>query len=271
MPVRFLLVFSAILLSAASFGNSGLVEMRGEWVQGGLLVGKVPAGYSVSFMGKEPRIGSDGTFVVGLGRDAPQSVDLVVRHQGSEGVISYPVKSRTYQEQRVEGVPQKTVTPPPEVSERIAREAALVAKVRTRNDSRADFLEGFQLPAKGPITGVYGSRRVYNGIPKSPHYGLDIAGPTGTPVKAPAPGIVTLVQNDLYYSGGTLIIDHGHGLSSTYLHLSKILVREGDRVDPSTTVAEIGASGRASGAHLDWRMNWFDVRIDPEVVLRNFP
>lgn len=171
----------------------------------------------------------------------------------------------------MKGVDQKHVTPPPELTERIAREAELVAKVRHRDDPRTDFLQDFIWPLSGPITGVYGSRRVYNGTPRAPHYGLDIAGPTGAKVVAPAAGLVTLAEDDLFFSGGTLIVDHGHGLSSTFIHLSKILVKPGDRVAQGQAIAEVGATGRVTGPHLDWRMNWFDVRLDPALLMTDKP
>ena len=138
-------------------------------------------------------------------------------------------------------------------------------------DDRADYLEEFVWPLRGAITGVYGSQRVYNGVPKSPHYGIDIAGPTGAPVIAPAPGLVSFAAADLYYSGGTLIVDHGHGLSSTFIHLNKVLVKAGQRVEKGQIIAEVGASGRATGPHLDWRMNWMGVRVDPGLLMKNKP
>ena len=147
----------------------------------------------------------------------------------------------------------------------------MVRDARSLDRERTDFIGGFIQPLEGVITGVYGSQRVYNGIPKRPHYGLDIAAPEGTAVRAPAFGVVTLVHPDMYYSGGTLIVDHGHGLSSTFIHLSKILVQEGQRVTPGELIAEVGATGRATGPHLDWRMNWFDVRVDPQQVLQALP
>ena len=130
---------------------------------------------------------------------------------------------------------------------------------------------GFVWPLEGTITGVYGSQRIYNGVPKSPHYGIDIAAPQGELVRAPAPGVVTLVHPDMYYSGGTLIVDHGHGLSSTFIHLSESLVEIGQRVEAGEVIAKVGSTGRSTGPHLDWRMNWFDVRIDPRLVLEALP
>ena len=147
----------------------------------------------------------------------------------------------------------------------------MVRKARQLVSNKQDFLKWFVKPANGPITGVYGSQRFYNGVPKSPHYGIDYAAPTGTPVIAPAYGVVTFAHNDLFYSGGTLIIDHGHGLSSTFLHLSEILVKPDQRVILGMKIAKIGATGRATGPHLDWRMNWLDQRIDPDLVLKVLP
>ena len=262
------LVLLLCLLPMASFS----LELKGELVQGGMLVGQVTPGEQVEVMGRPVRVDDQGLFVFGLGRDAPAEIKLTHTNGGNEVVTySYAVAQRVYREQRVEGVPQKTVTPPPEVLERIRREATLVREARTVDDRRTDFLSGFVKPLEGPITGVYGSRRVYNGTPGNPHYGLDIAAPTGTEVFAPAPGVVTLVHRDMFYSGGTLLIDHGYGISSTFIHLSELLVEEGQQVAPGDPIARVGATGRATGPHLDWRINWFEVRLDPALVLDQFP
>jgi len=198
---------------------------------------------------------------------------VVKVHNGKDvKSYSYPVAQREYKVQRVNGVPQRTVTQPSaEVLERIRNEGHLVRQARADNDPREDFLQGFIKPLEGPITGVYGSQRVYNGVPKNPHYGLDIARPTGTVVVAPAPGIVKLVHADMYYSGGTLVLDHGYGLTSSFIHLSGALVKEGQRVEAGEPIAKVGSSGRATGPHLDWRVNWFSVRLDPALVLEFFP
>lgn len=248
------------------------LELSGELVQGGMVIGKVSPGERVELMGRDIRVDDDGLFVFGLGRDAPPQLDVLTRNGSDKPQHHrFAVQQRTYQEQRVDGVPQQTVTPPKEVLERIRREAALVANARTGDDPRLDFLAGFRKPLEGPITGVYGSRRIYNGTPGNPHYGLDIAAPTGTNVFAPAPGVVKLVHQDMFYSGGTLIIDHGHGISSTFIHLSAVLAKEGQVVTPGDLIAKVGATGRATGPHLDWRINWFDVRLDPALVLKFFP
>lgn len=248
------------------------LELKGELVQGGLLIGRVSPGEQVEVMGRSIKVDDRGLFVFGLGRDAPAEIRLTLTNGDDEvTTYRYAVAQRVYREQRVEGVPQQTVTPPPDVLERIRREAELVREARTVDDRRTDFLSGFVKPLDGPITGVYGSRRVYNGTPGSPHYGLDIAAPTGTDVFAPAPGVVTLVHHDMFYSGGTLLIDHGYGVSSTFIHLNEVLVENGQRILPGDLIARVGATGRATGPHLDWRINWFDVRLDPALVLEHFP
>ncbi|MBC6904731.1 M23 family peptidase [Saccharophagus sp. K07] len=247
-------------------------EFRGQWQQGGTIFGKVPAGHGVRVDGRQVKTTPNGDFVFGLGPDAAKEVKVeVVAPDGTTAVFARPVVQREYKVQRVNGVEEKHVTPPAELTERIQREAELVNAARRRVDERADFLQDFIWPVTGPITGVYGSRRVYNGTPRSPHYGLDIAAPTGTKVVAPAAGIVTLAEGDLFYSGGTLIVDHGYGLSSTFIHLHKILVKVGERVEQGQAIAEVGATGRVTGPHLDWRMNWFDVRLDPALVMADKP
>ena len=240
---------------------------NGPWVQGAMVTGTAAAGEQVVFHKKTLQQGPKGEFVLGLGRDAPAQVTVLVRKaNGTTETLSFAVKQRTYDVQRIKGVEQKHVDPPAELTERITREAAAVNKVRKRNDARTDFLGPFIWPAKGPITGVYGSQRYYNGTPKNPHFGLDIAGPKGAPVIAPAAGVVTFANNDLFFSGGTLIVDHGHGVSSTFIHLSKIEVAVGTVVNQGDLIARIGASGRATGPHLDWRMNWFEERLDPQLL-----
>ena len=247
-------------------------SVNGRSEQGGLLVGRAKKGYRVHLGERELNLGPNGSFVIGLGRDTPPSIELsTVSPTGQVVSKSITVNQREYNIQRVDGVPQRTVNPPPEVLERIRNESVQVRVARRTNDQREDFLHGFKWPLKGTITGVYGSQRIYNGVPKSPHYGIDIAAPQGELVKAPAPGVVTLVHKDMYYSGGTLIVDHGHGLSSTFIHLSESLVAVGQRVKAGDVIAKVGSSGRSTGPHLDWRMNWFDVRIDPQLVLKALP
>lgn len=250
---------------------SAALELQGKWQQGGMLVGVVRPGASVSFEGRSIPVNSDGQFVLGLGRNAPNTATLVVNEGDGEQRHEFDVEQRQYAVQRIEGVPQRTVTPPESVLARIRSEGAAVSKARRQASLREDFLTGFDRPLEGPITGVYGSQRVYNGVPKNPHYGLDIAGPEGALVYAPTSGVVSLVHRDMYYSGGTLIVDHGYGISSTFIHLSDILVAEGDEIRRGEPIAKVGATGRATGPHLDWRINWHQVRLDPAQVLQYFP
>jgi murein DD-endopeptidase MepM/ murein hydrolase activator NlpD len=185
--------------------------------------------------------------------------------------LSLDIATREYRIQRVEGVPQRTVTPDPADLERIRRESALVQAARKNSSSNTDFFAGFQWPVKGPISGVYGSQRVYNGVPGRPHYGVDVAVPKGTPVGAPAAGVVVLAEPDLFYSGGTIIIDHGAEVSSTFLHLSAVSVEVGSRVEAGDIVGQVGSTGRATGPHLDWRMNWRKQRVDPQLLVPPMP
>jgi murein DD-endopeptidase MepM/ murein hydrolase activator NlpD len=245
-----------------------MLELRGELTQGSLLRGSAPSGSEIWLDGKPILISDDGHFAFGFSRDAELEHQLTwVDPEGNRHEKSIKLASREYDIQRIEGLPSKMVSPPQEVLDKIRQDNVQVASARARRDERADFSQDFIWPAQGPISGVYGSQRVLNGQPKRPHYGVDVAAPTGTPVYAPADGVVTLFVPDMYYSGGTMIIDHGLGVSSTFLHLSKGLVREGDNVKQGQLVAEIGATGRVTGAHLDWRMNWMNVRIDPALLV----
>jgi murein DD-endopeptidase MepM/ murein hydrolase activator NlpD len=257
-------LFFAVELHAISF--------EGEFKQGGLLIGQVQEGQTVSYQGKILNLTTNNQFLLGLGRNAPAITTVTLNSQDQEPeTITLEIAARQYNIQKIEGVPAKTVTPPASDLQRIKQDASMVRKARKLVSNKQDFLKGFIKPANGPITGVYGSQRFYNGVPKSPHYGIDYAAPTGTAVIAPAGGVVTFAHNDLFYSGGTLIIDHGHGLSSTFLHLSEILVKPDQQVTLGMEIAKIGATGRATGPHLDWRMNWLNQRIDPDLVLKVLP
>jgi len=220
---------------------------------------------------------SDGTTFVGFGRDAGGSAELSVRGPGGESNCSEAlhIAPREYRIQKVEGVPAKTVHPPEEELARIRRETALVRAARADRLERPDLMNavfaGFIWPIEGPISGVYGSQRFYNGEPGRPHYGVDVAAPTGSVVHAPAAAVVTLAEPDLFYSGGTIVLDHGYLLSSSFLHLSKVLVKVGDELKAGDIIGEVGSTGRATGPHLDWRMNWRKTRIDPELLAPPMP
>ena len=236
--------------------------------QGALVFGKVPAGSEVDYAGRKLRPTAYGTVVFGVGRDetGPLAVE-VVRADGRRAQATILVTPRDWPLERIDGVPPKTVDPPPDIAARIEREQAAVVAARLRDDDRADFAQAFAWPLQGRISGRFGNARSYNGKPGSGHSGMDIAAPAGTPVKAPAAGIVTFAAPALYLTGGTLLIDHGHGVSSNFLHLSRIDVKVGDRVEQGQVIAAVGATGRATGPHLHWGMNWFDVRVDPLLVL----
>lgn len=268
MKRRFFVFLLFSLVSIHAFG----LELRGSWQQGGVIVGKVPDGSQIEYRGKKLQLSSLREFVIGLGRDAPDHATLVVIDaQGGRTEHKFAVKQRSYKIQRVTGVPQQTVEPDPKQVARARREAQMAADARKGNLPLRFFAQEFVWPLVGPITGVYGSQRVYNGVPNSPHYGVDIARPVGTVVNAPAGGVVTLVHPDMFFSGGTLIIDHGHGLSSTFIHLSEILVKKGDEIVQGQAIAKVGKTGRATGPHLDWRMNWFEERVDPQLLVGAMP
>ena len=271
VPVSVVALMLVCLAATLKLQASTMV-LQGSLQQGSLLLGTVEKGSRPFYRDRAVPVTASGQFLLGLGRDAPASIELrIVDSEGLQTVQKYEVAKRDYRIQRVNGVPSKTVDPSASDLARIRNDSALVASARREITSKEDFLDGFQLPLDGPITGVYGSQRVYNGVPKSPHYGVDYAAPTGTQVLSPAAGIVRLAHRDLFYSGGTLIVDHGHGLSSSFLHLSDVLVAEGTRVSRGQPIAKVGATGRATGPHLDWRMNWHNERIDPQLVLETLP
>ena len=268
----FFLSYLPLSNAISSLENTSNLILTGPLKQGGLLVGQVKEGAAVQYQDQLLPITADGRFIIGLDRDASKKIVLTVINENNEYEYhDLNIRARDYVIQRIEGVAKQYVSPDPVQVKRSRKEAAKVRLARKQQRPQQDFLNGFIWPANGPITGVFGSQRVYNGEPRRPHYGLDVAGPIGAPVIAPAAGLVTLAEPDLFFSGGTLIIDHGHGLSSTFLHLSKLLVTTGDSVTQGQDIAEMGATGRVTGPHLDWRMNWTDgktsVRIDPELLV----
>ncbi|WP_394005027.1 M23 family metallopeptidase [Luteimonas sp. WGS1318] len=269
-PFALLLTLVSLLTWAAPLTaqDAGDVRFPAQVQQGSLVVGKVPAGARVVYRDRAVRVSDYGTVVIGVGRDEAGPVQLqVTRADGRRDTASIAITPRDWPVERINGVPPATVNPPPAIAERIRREQAQVTEARVRDDARVDFGNGFIRPVEGRISGRFGRARSYNGQPGSPHSGMDIAAPTGTPVKAPAAGIVTFAAPDLYLTGGTLLLDHGHGVSSNFLHLSRIDAKVGDRIEQGQVIGAVGATGRATGPHLHWGMNWLDVRIDPQLVL----
>lgn len=262
------LLFALLAYAGAMHGATPRTELPASTTPGALVIGRTEPGATVNFGGRRLRVAADGSFLFGLGRDVADRAEIDVRYRdGSRQRLSIPIAPREFAIERVNGLPEASVNPDPKLAERIAREQAQVAKARERDDARQDYRFGFTWPNTGRISGVYGSQRILNGTPKNPHYGVDIAVGTGTPIHAPAGGIVSFVAKDLYLTGGTVVIDHGHGLSSVFVHMSRIDVKPEQRVEQGAVIGAVGATGRATGPHLHWGMNWFETRLDPQLVV----
>ncbi len=267
--VSWLIVLAALMPLASAADD---LKLAGTFSQGGLVRGTVPPGTTVQFEGRSVRVSSKGRFLIGFSRDAGPTARLTIRYRDGHSIErSLEIAKRQYKIQRIDGLPRKMVTPPPSVLARIRAENATIAEVRALDTPQDFFESGWMWPAAGRISGVYGSQRILNGKPKQPHYGVDIAAPIGTPVVAPADGVVALAHPDLYYTGGTIILDHGHGLTSALLHLDSVEVAAGDRVRKGQRIATLGKSGRATGPHLDWRINLFNARLDPSFLVPPMP
>jgi murein DD-endopeptidase MepM/ murein hydrolase activator NlpD len=242
------------------------VNLPASVAQGGLLFGRAPGAAQVRYGERAVRVDGDGRFVIGVGREQTGDVALQLSWpDGQRRAVAVPIDDREFPQEIVDGVPEATVNPPPEIAARIEREQAAVNAARARDDARSDYAAKFIWPVQGRISGRFGSQRVYNGTPKSPHSGMDIAAAQGTAVQAPAAGVVIFADANLYLTGGTLLIDHGHGVSSNFLHLSRIDAKVGERVEQGQVIGAVGATGRATGPHLHWGMNWFEVRVDPQL------
>ena len=247
------------------------VVLNGKFTQGALLRGQAPAGAKVTLNGETVQTNKDGKFVVGFEREAPLQQTLVVKlDNGQKWQRDIILEKREYNIQRIDGLEQKMVSPPAEVTARIKQDNINVANARSGNTDLDALFTRFEWPAKGVISGVYGSQRILNGVPKWPHYGLDIANETGTPVYAPVDGVVTMAD-DLYYSGNTLILDHGMRVFSTFLHMDTITVEVGETVKQGEQIGTIGSTGRSTGPHLDWRINLGNTRLDPQTIISGSP
>ncbi|TDU25929.1 murein DD-endopeptidase MepM/ murein hydrolase activator NlpD [Panacagrimonas perspica] len=262
----------ALLLLASATAFPAAPELKGRWVQGAPVFGTVAPGSKLRFGERDVAVSQEGRFVVGVAYDAPPAAELVVTDPaGAVHRYEYSVEPRTYDVQKISGLPQGMVEPPAAVLARIESDQKLVAGARVFDTPIDDFAGAFIWPVAAEVTGVYGSNRILNGVPKQPHFGIDLAAPEGAPVRASAGGVVRLAHRDLYYTGGTIILDHGHGLSTTYLHLSKVDVTSGQEVKRGAVIGRVGKTGRATGPHLCWRANWFDVRLDASVLLQPDP
>jgi murein DD-endopeptidase MepM/ murein hydrolase activator NlpD len=265
--IVFSVLFSFLFSGSASSEQDAAYQLIDTPKPGALVRGKTKPGAKIWFNNEELKVSAQGHFVFGLGRDEKGSISLRWQLNSEAGEQSYELPSRDYDVQSIDGLPQNMVTPSETVLSRIRQDNRDVANARNVDSDQTFFSQSFIWPAEGPISGVYGSQRILNGEPRRPHFGVDVAAPVGTPVIAPADGVVRLWVPDMYYSGGTLIIDHGHQVTSTFIHLHTSLVEAGDKVAQGQKIAEIGDTGRVTGAHLDWRINWGRVRVDPALLV----
>ena len=258
--MRFLYSLIFLLITTSSFA----VTFEGKFIQGSFILGKTNPGSEVFIDKKKVKVTTDGYFAFGIGRDRKNDVVIIINKER----IVKKVFKRKYKIQRIDGLEEKKVTPPEEVYERIKRENKWIGEARAISSNLTFFKKKFINPLENAIiTGVYGSQRILNGKPKWPHYGIDFAAEEGTEIKAMLDGVATLVEPDLFYTGGTLIFDHGHGISTLYMHMKTLMVKKGQKVKQGDVIGTVGSTGRSTGAHLDVRLNWFQVRLDPATVL----
>ena len=244
------------------------LELKGDFFQGNLIIGKSVPNSKIFVDGKKIKLSSSGFFAFGLSKNRKNDVTIEVIKDEITKKIVKKVYKKKYLTQKINGLPKKQVTPPKEVYERIKNDNKLIGEARSTDSDLIFFVDKFEVPLTNSIiTGVYGSQRILNGIPKSPHYGLDFAAKEGTEIKAMLDGIVTLSEKNLYYTGGTVIFDHGHGVSTLYMHLKDIYVNKDQRIKKGDVIGTVGKTGRSTGAHLDIRLNWFNVKLDPASVL----
>ena len=251
------------------FIGENKIDLEGYFIQGGYVKGKTSSKIKIKFENRDVYLSKKNKFILGFGRDYSEVANLKFNIDNKWINKTLKIKKNKYKIQKIDGLPKKFVSPPKEIYERIIRENKLIAKVRTLN-SKIDYtFQDFLLPANGIITGVFGSQRILNGQPRRPHYGIDIAAKKGSKVISPTDAIVRLSEKDLYFTGGTIMLDHGHGITSVYSHLSKVLVKKNDKIQKGDVIGLIGSTGRSTGPHLDWRINWFDQRLDPMMFIKN--
>ena len=266
MNKKFLLILIYFLfLNVTSYS----LELSGNFVQGGLIKGKVQPGTKVLLDNKPLKVSKEGFFVFGISKERLSDVKLEFEHNSKKNIVLKKIKKRKFVIQRIDGLPPRMVTPNANDMLRIKDEAKLIDKAKLIDSNNIFFYTDFLKPVDGIITGKYGNQRILNGKPRRAHYGIDIAAKKGTPVKSPADGIVTLVEKNLYFTGGTIFIDHGHGVNSIYSHLENVNVKKGQVVLKGDVIATVGSTGRSTGPHLDFRIYWKNVAVDPELVLKN--
>ena len=244
------------------------IEFQGKFIQGHFILGKTDPKSKIKVGKKEVKISKDGFFVFGIDRDRKFDLTFTKILDGKKSLITKTVLKRKYSIQRIDGLEESKVTPPESVYKRIKKENNAIGEARAINSNLNFFKDKFMMPVEGIISGVYGSQRILNGKAKWPHYGIDIAAKQGTMIKSSGAGVVTMAEDDLYYTGGTIIMDHGHGISTIYSHLENILVSVGDKINQGDVIGTVGSTGRSTGPHLDFRVNWFQTRLDPMSVLK---
>ena len=243
------------------------IEFTGKFLQGHFIIGKTDPKAKIIIDKKKVKVSEDGFFVFGLDRDRKFDLTITKIINGKKDKIIKKVLKRKYNIQRIDGLEESKVTPPESVYKRIKEENNKIGKARAINSDLPFFKNQFIMPVEGIISGVYGSQRILNGKPKWPHYGIDIAAKQGTMIKSSGSGIVTMAEDDLYYTGGTIIMDHGHGISTIYSHLENVMVSVGDKINQGDIIGTVGSTGRSTGPHLDFRVNWFQTRLDPMSVI----
>ena len=263
-----ILIRPGLLLALLFAGSAQAATIEGEVRQGHLVFGRAETWEEIRYDGRVLHVAPDGRFVLGIGRDATGDLVIEVRDDKDRvTTLRRPIAPGTWDIQRIDGLPDKKVNPDPETQERIKWERGRIQAARQTDSTATDWQAGLQWPASGRISGIYGSQRILNGQPRQPHLGLDVAVPVGTPIKAAAAGTVTLAADDLYFTGGTVIIDHGAGVQTLYAHLSRLDVREGQRVAPGAVIALSGATGRVTGPHLHFGLAWYGLQLDPAPYL----
>ncbi len=246
------------------------LTLSGRFVQGGFAIGRTAPRARILLDGQDVgQASAEGLFVVGFDRDAGESATIIVKSPDGQAEHVLAIGKVDYDIQRIDGLPQDQVEPTdPELLARIAQETQRKAVGFASLEDDDSYRGGFILPVLGArLSARFGGQRILDGVPKRPHYGDDLAAPVGAPVAAPAPGKVSFAQTGLHYEGGLIMIDHGQGLISLYLHLSRVDVAAGQSVDRGQIIGAVGKEGRATGPHLCWRLKWRGRNLDPMLMI----
>ena len=256
-------------LNAKVFSKSLTIE--GAFIQGSLLFGKTNPSSKVFFNDKKIFVNDEGDFLLGISRGAKQKNLLILEISNKIEKYDINIIPRKYKIQRIDGLPNNKVTPNQEELRRIKKESRLISKYKNIFLDNTLYKSGFVWPVQGTVTGKYGNQRILNGEPRRPHFGIDIAAPLGSKIIVPSDAVVSFTFEDTFFNGKMIILNHGLGLNSIYSHLNKIYVKKGDRVKLGDLLAEVGSTGRSTGPHLDWRINVFNIAVDPEILIQNQP